>query len=530
MITLKNKQEIILKYYREGDSMRKISKDLGINRKTVTKYINDYDAKQKQLNPSSVETNIELIEDILAKPKYQSKNRVRRKLNADIISDVKQCLDRNKQKRQQGQRKQQLKKIDIYELLTEKGYDIGYTSVCNLIRTLEHQIPEAFIRQQYEAGDVCEFDWGEVKIDIGNGIEKLQLAVFTSAYGNYRYARLFKHQDTNSFQQAHGYFFKKINGVYKTLVYDNMRVVIKKFVGAHEKEATDGLLKLSMYYNFSFRFCNIRRGNEKGHVERSVEYVRRKAFARQDIFCRLAAANEYLEKICDSLNDKVQVEHNNYTALMLLKEEHAYLHPIKPMFECGDEHGFKVDKYSTISYKTCRYSVPEQYIGRIVTTKIYPDKIICFDDDGKRLCTHNRLNGLHEWSINIEHYTHTLKKKPGALAGSMALAQIESHLNAIYKKYYIHRERDFIDLIEYVRDSSISLEEIDLAIKQLQPVKDADITIDKIKILCNRKIEHNDFTEHRGDEIDKMCYVQLKTLARLIPDSHNLNMEITEVK
>lgn len=54
-----------------------------------------------------------------------------------------------------------------------------------------------------------------------------------------------------------------------------MKVAVKRFVGRQEKEPTEALLKLSTYYGFAFRFCN---GNEKGHVERSVEYIRRKAF------------------------------------------------------------------------------------------------------------------------------------------------------------------------------------------------------------------------------------------------------------
>jgi transcriptional regulator with XRE-family HTH domain len=32
-----------------------------------------------------------------------------------------------------------------------------------------------------------------------------------------------------------------------------------------------GLLQLSIYYGFQFRFCNVRSGNEKPHVERTVD-------------------------------------------------------------------------------------------------------------------------------------------------------------------------------------------------------------------------------------------------------------------
>ena len=83
-----------------------------------------------------------------------------------------------------------------------------------------------------------------------------------------------------------------------------MRLVIKKFVGRNEKEPTNELLKLSLYYRFNFRFCNIRSGNEKGHVERSVEIIRRKAFSKHTVFNSLADANEHLIKILEEINDK----------------------------------------------------------------------------------------------------------------------------------------------------------------------------------------------------------------------------------
>ena len=54
-----------------------------------------------------------------------------------------------------------------------------------------------------------------------------------------------------------------------------MKVSVKRFVGPGEKAPTEALLQLSGYYGFNFRFCNVRRGNEKGNVERSVDKVKR---------------------------------------------------------------------------------------------------------------------------------------------------------------------------------------------------------------------------------------------------------------
>ena len=48
MISMYTKQEIILSYYREGNSQREISRRLRISRKTVKKYLKDYALEKQQ--------------------------------------------------------------------------------------------------------------------------------------------------------------------------------------------------------------------------------------------------------------------------------------------------------------------------------------------------------------------------------------------------------------------------------------------------------------------------------------------------
>ena len=68
------------------------------------------------------------------------------------------------------------------------------------------------------------------------------------------------------------------------MVYDNSRVAVAKRVGPSGKKPTEALLKLSIYYGFSLRFFDNYKANEKGHVERSVEYLRRRIFSKRDTF------------------------------------------------------------------------------------------------------------------------------------------------------------------------------------------------------------------------------------------------------
>lgn len=153
------------------------------------------------------------------------------------------------------------------------------------------------------------------------------------------------------------------------MVYDNTKVVVKKFVGPSEKEPTEALLKLSLYYGFNYSFCNARTGWEKGHLERSVEHIRRKAFSYQDEFSSLEEAQKYLETICNQLNLLSQTD-SGKNALDILKEEQAYLLPHLPKYDTARICELRVDKYSTVCIDTCHYSVPDVYVGEEGWTKV----------------------------------------------------------------------------------------------------------------------------------------------------------------
>lgn len=197
---------------------------------------------------------------------YTASRRPRR-LNEEITILIHGCLEDNEIKRLDGRRKQQLRKIDIFEKLKAAGFSISYSTVCKYITDKELHAQEAYIKQQYEPGVVCEFDWGEVQIKIAGKKKKLYLGVFTSAFSNYRFALLFERQNTLAFKESHILFFEHLGGVYHQMVYDNMRVAVAQFVGKHEKKPTVALVEPSRWYQNDWRFCNIASGNEKGYVK-----------------------------------------------------------------------------------------------------------------------------------------------------------------------------------------------------------------------------------------------------------------------
>jgi len=511
-----SKQEVILRYFREGHSQRRISKDLGVSRPTVKKYIKEYERGKKLMEGGVSEVEGLLLEELFGEPKYKVSKRSKRKLTTEMGELIAGYLDQNQSKRSRGLHKQLMKKVDIWEALKESGHEIGYTTVCNYIRAVENKPSEAYIRQSYEPGEDCEFDWAEVRLVIGGKEYRLMLAVFTSAMSNYRWAKLFWRQDTASFQQAHAGFFSHTSGVYRRMIYDNMRVAIRQFVGRREKKPTEALVKLASYYQFSWRFCNAGKGNEKGHVERSVEYVRRKAFSRRDEFETIQAANEYLEQVCGQLNDR-PLQGKQDSAKVLFEQERPYMYPSPVAFDCGQPMDLRVDKYSTICCGTNHYSVPDHLVDKRLAVRLYPTYLLVYWNNAL-VCRHERRMGAHGWYIELEHYLDTLRKKPGALAGSLALKTAEQHLRSLYETHFQDQPKVFIELLHYQRDKQVSILTIGQAVaKSMELCPHHALSLDKIKVLCEQTAmprPQQDPPLHGA--IEQASQAQLQTLADLL--------------
>ena len=472
----------------DGVSNREIGRQLHISKDTVNKYVNEYEENKARLMEQNPDMDPEeIIRSFVEAPAYDSSSRGPRTDTEEARKVIEECLRQNEEKRAAGRRKQQMKKIDIHAYLLKQGFNISYSTVKRLVRQIEEEHREAFIRQEYDYGDASEFDWGEVKLDIGgSGYRKYQMAVFTAAKSNHRFSKLYMRQDMTAFQESHADYFSFCHGVFHTMVYDNMRVAVARFVGHTEKEPTEGLLKLSIYYGFGFRFCNVRRGNEKGHVERSVEYVRRKAFSEpgKDRFNTLAEANEYLAQKCIELNNK-KISDGTIPA-ETFDEEKKRLLPVLPKFESCKIVSGHVDKYSTVTVERNHYSVPDSLVGKAVEVKIYTDRLV-IRYGGQTVASHERCFETNQWRIDIYHYLRTLKRKPGALPQSTALLQADTRIQKIYENYYSNDARTFLDVLEIIKEKG--LDAVEPAVLRLAVISPRDMNADKVRTLCKEPEE-----------------------------------------
>ena len=491
MIKLGQKIEILRMYFVEGRAKKEIARKLNISKNTVKSYINDFLTSKKELINSGV-SKYELIENMVEKPKYNSSSRCPRVMTDEVKEIIRNFLKDNETKRNTGKSKMCMTAQDMYEALIEKGFSLSYTSVAQYVQKYKESeyTLEAFIKQKYDYGDICEFDWGEVKLTI-NGIDvKYRMAVFTMAKSNFRFAYLYKNENSQSFVDAHIRFFEYIGGVPKCMVYDNMKVAVAKFVGRTEKEATETLKKLSVYYCFNYRFCNIRSGNEKGHVENSVDFVRRKAFAGMSSFDNESLAFERLAHRLEKYNNVKTKYLNNNSPADLLNIEKSYLSKLMPTYTNCIDLTLRVDKLSTISYLQNRYSVPDYLVLKAVDVKVFIDKLEIFYNNNL-VASHTRLYGNQEWSIDILHFSKTLSRKPGALLSSLAFEQMQDSLKEIYHNFFKEQPKSFIALLGIIGDYDITSVQNTI---NILTQKSVEVNVENIKMILNRNNDYFNVT------------------------------------
>lgn len=174
VINLVIKQRIILAHI-DGMSNRAIANMLHIRKDTVNKYVNDYNEKREALLRMHPDMDTsEIIQAFIEKPTYDFSNRVPSKATPELSETIEKCRQLNRDKRLMGMQKQTMKEIDIHDYLKKQGFDVSYSTVKRATQYLETKHQEAFIRQEYLPGEICEFDWGAVKLDIGNaGYQKV---------------------------------------------------------------------------------------------------------------------------------------------------------------------------------------------------------------------------------------------------------------------------------------------------------------------------------------------------------------------
>ena len=436
----------IITLKREGVSTREISRRTGMSRVTIAKYWREFVELNNRLKENP-ELKEEIQDEMLSKPKSAPRTRTRHKFTPELEERLHEILTEEKRKDRilGANHKQKLTNNQIRGKLVDEGFDISQPTINNALAEIRSRQKNVYIRQQSNFGDRLEYDFGEVRLDCGEGVKSYHMAVFCAPASKFRWLYLYTNQKKTVFMDSHVQFFEMMGGVWCEVVYDNMKNVVTKFIGKNDKELNEDLVKMSMYYGFKINVTNCFSGNEKGSVEKSVDILRNEIFAANWQFLSLDDAREYAISRLNKLNESCKIE-----------EEQACLLPVMPPLELATICECKVDKSSLISVDCVKYSVPEHLVGKLVIVKKYHEKI-CVYAENQPVCVHKRAFGNGTMQIDIMHYLNTLHKKPGAIKNSVALKSIPK-LKALFDKHYSKKPKQFIEIFQ--ENKHLTIEEI----------------------------------------------------------------------
>ncbi len=209
------------------------------------------------------------------------------------------------------------------------------------------------------------------------------------------------------------------------------------------------------------------------------------------------------------LNSKERNWLEDRNPIDVLNDEMDYLIPLKPSYDTARRIEARVNKYSVINIDQNKYSVPDFLVGKFVIAKIYPENIEIYYRD-KLIATHLRSYSSHHWTVDINHFIHTLKKKPGALHSSVGRHQLSPELQQIYNKYYIKDPKDFIVLLELIKEKD--LESVLKAVKELENIKKEMVNTDNIRNIVFRAPTMGKTLENKDTSIQKASLEQISIL------------------
>ena len=198
-----------------------------------------------------------------------------------------------------------------------------------------------------------------------------------------------------------------------TIRYDNSKVAVASITGHRGRTPTREFLRLASHHLFDYRFCRVRRPNEKGHVEAMVGFARRNFLVPVPEAASWEGLNAELARRCEEDLDR-RLRGKEQSKRELLTAERAALRPLPASgFEPRRVVLADANSLSLVRFDGNDYSVPTAYAHHAITVVGGLDEVrlVCRDH---LVARHRRHWGKEHITFEPIHYLALLERKPGA--------------------------------------------------------------------------------------------------------------------
>src|SRR5712692_4383743 len=263
-----------------------------------------------------------------------------------------------------------LRATRLFAMLRDRGYANSVVQLRRYVRTVRPAArAEAYFRLDTLPAEQGQVDWGNFgALQIGHARRVLSCFVLVLSWSRAVYARFALDQTLESFLRGHVEAFAALGGVPRTLLYDNLKSVVLERYGEHIR-FHPRLLELAGHYHFAPQPCAVARGNEKGRVERMIQYLRHAFFAARP-FTSLDDLNTQLAQwITETAHGRpVPGDPTGRRVADALDEERPRLLPLpEHPFACDLVRAVVSGKTPYLRFDSNDYSIPHALIRRPLT-------------------------------------------------------------------------------------------------------------------------------------------------------------------
>lgn len=365
---------MILDLRREGMSISAIARRVGLDRKTVRRYID------RGLEP----------------PAYGPRERRETKVK--------------RFERYIGERLAAFPELTATRLLREVralGYGGGYTAVKEVVRALRPSATTGFeVRFETPPGQQAQVDFAHFRTGFDDEPETEHVVwLFSFVLGHSRmlWGRFVLHQDLQTLLRCHSAAFTALGGVPEQILYDRMRTVFsREDPAAGHIVYNRTLMAFARHYGYLPKACQPYRAKTKGKVERPYRYIREDFFLGRQ-FRNLDDLNAQFRQWLDEVaNVRVHATTKRVVAEHFA-EERPKLQPLPTgPFQAVLRLERRITRDGMISVDGNLYSVPDTTRRRVVEVHSTADELHILDQ-GQVIAVHAVMDGRGNRRIAAGH-------------------------------------------------------------------------------------------------------------------------------
>jgi transposase len=306
-----------------------------------------------------------------------------------------------------------LRATRLFDMITPRGYPGSVVQLRRYVRKVRPvSTKEAFLRLWTLPGEQAQVDWACFgRITVGRAKRALSCFVMVLSSSRAVFARFFLDQRLESFLHGHVLAFEAFGGVPRSLLYDNLKSAVLERDGDLIRFHPQ-LLELAGHYHFAPKPCAVARGNEKGKVERTIQYLRHSFFAARS-FATIEDLNAQLQDWIERTAHARFVPGDPDRRLVrdAFAEEQGRLLPLpEHPFPCDLVRPVASGKTPYVRFDLNDYSIPHTLVRRPLTL-IASTSVIRLIDGDREVARHDRCYDRARQIETTEHLAALAESK-----------------------------------------------------------------------------------------------------------------------